>query len=58
MRKRLVRKAFDMILGISLSENKDVSASFPYVLYLEITFVQGCFCIIFNIGYENLRTLV
>lgn len=26
MRKRLVRKAFDMILGISLSENRDVSS--------------------------------
>ena len=25
MRKRLVRKAFDMILGISCSENRDVS---------------------------------
>lgn len=24
MRKRLVRKAFDMILGISMSENKEV----------------------------------
>lgn len=24
MRKRLVRKAFDMILGISMSENREV----------------------------------
>lgn len=29
MQKRLVRKAFDMILGISLSENKDVSKYIP-----------------------------
>lgn len=28
MRKRLVRKAFDMILGITMSENKDVRISF------------------------------
>jgi hypothetical protein len=27
MRKRLVRKAFDMILGISMSENRDVCSS-------------------------------
>jgi hypothetical protein len=28
MRKRLVRKAFDMILGISCSENRDVRLFF------------------------------
>lgn len=28
MRKRLVRKAFDMILGISLSENREVCLAF------------------------------
>lgn len=31
MRKRLVRKAFDMILGISCSENRDVKP-FPFLL--------------------------
>jgi hypothetical protein len=30
MRKRLVRKAFDMILGISCSENRDVSLFFSF----------------------------
>lgn len=33
MRKRLVRKAFDMILGISLSENKDVSSFTLYACH-------------------------
>lgn len=33
MRKRLVRKAFDMILGISMSENRDVCHCFFYFLF-------------------------
>ena len=41
MRKRLVRKAFDMILGISCSENRDVSfqlSSVPIIcLFLQLS---------------------
>lgn len=33
MRKRLVRKAFDMILGISCSENRDVSVFISFVAW-------------------------
>ena len=34
MRKRLVRKAFDMILGISLSENREVCLSLVFLSWL------------------------
>ena len=34
MKKRLVKKAFDMILGISLSENREVCFHNSYILSL------------------------
>ena len=41
MKKRLVKKAFDMILGISLSENREVCIRTldPFYLYLSPFFV-------------------
>lgn len=41
MKKRLVRKAFDMILGISLSENREVSFKTPFFSYSLSFFIPG-----------------
>lgn len=40
MKKRLVRKAFDMILGISLSENREVCFRILVPLRLQFIFFQ------------------